>query len=132
MGAHPTGCDVKTPLRSTATRQGFVQVALIPGDLLPDPIGWLEGPCLVLRAELDLRHNEPLQVALVDVDLDLEFVARNHVSALVEPAPLGERPEALEGLLVDFHLGLVTRDAGAAFRRQHEVLALATNPDLAL
>src|SRR3954454_2666089 len=130
MGAHLTGCDVKTPLRSTATRQGFVQIALIPGDLVPDPSGWLEGPRLVLGGELDLRHDEPLQPALVDVDLDLEFVARNHVSALVEPAPLGQRPEALEGFLVDSDLGLVTRDAGAAFRRQDELLALATNPHL--
>ena len=57
---------------------------------------------------------------------------RDHVSALVEPAPLGQRPEPLEGLTVELDLGLVREMPGAALRGQQKLIALAAKPDLAV
>src|SRR4026207_79355 len=94
-GGQLTPDDVKTPrttLWGSLGRQRLVQVAMISGDLLAEPLGRLERERLLLRGKLDLGYDQALQIAGVDVDLDLETVVLDHVPALVEPATLGQRP----------------------------------------
>src|ERR671936_694105 len=66
MGPEITRRDVKTPLRRLAAgRERLVQVTLVACHLLSDPAGRLEPACLLLRRELDFRHDQAIQLALV-------------------------------------------------------------------
>src|SRR5436190_23596937 len=119
MGAHLTSRDVKTPLSKGAPsearsnppssmrqepgggnargRQRLVQVAMIPGDLVTEPVRGLARPGVVLGWKLDLRDDQAVEIALVDVHLDLEIAGGNEVSPLLTPPSLRQRPEPLEG-----------------------------------
>ena len=54
------------------------------------------------------------------------------VPALVEAAPLGQRPELVEGITLELDLGLVAREARAALRGQDKLLTPAAHPHLAV
>ena len=56
---------------------------------------------------------------------------RNDVAALLEPPPLGQRPELVEAGAVQLNLGLLPREPRAALRGEQQPIALAANPHFA-
>src|SRR5512132_3161429 len=110
----------------------LVQVSLVACDLLADPAGRLEGAGVLLGGELDLGHHEPLEIPLVEVELEFALAVRNEVAALAQTAALGERPELVKVLAVQLHLRLLSREARSALCGEQPVVCLAAKPDLAV
>src|SRR3954451_15838672 len=105
---------------------------MVARDLLAEPPGRLECVGLLLGGELDLGDHQALQVAAVDVQLDLQIAERKDVPALPQPPALGQGPELIEALAAEIDLRLLPRETGAALRGEQQPVALAANPDLAL
>ena len=88
--------ELRRRLRPALARQRAVGIAGVAGHLLPQPARRLEGIALALGVELHLGDDQAGQDAAVHVQLDRRVTHGHEVAHLLQPTPLGERPQALE------------------------------------
>jgi hypothetical protein len=87
----------KRSRESSGQGEALARVAIIAGDLLAKPIGWLELLAFSLALELDLGDQQAIQLAAEDVELNLEpSLQWNDQPALCQSAPFGQRPKRSE------------------------------------
>ena len=100
-------------LRSAVQGELLVGVAMIAGQLAAEPLGRLEAVALLLRGELDLGDDQPLEITVVDVDVGAMSVLQWHEEAALRDASrLGQLPELIEAVRVERDFDLLPSLAG--------------------